>query len=41
VSIDLVPLAGTAGDELEAHQDAAVRQILLWLGQEHETGRRA
>jgi hypothetical protein len=40
-AIDLVPLAGSAGDELEARQDAAIRQILLWLGQLHETGRRA
>ena len=30
-SVELISLAGTAGDELEARQDAAIREVLLWL----------
>lgn len=35
-AVELIPFGGTAGDELEARQDAAVREVLLWLQRQRE-----
>jgi hypothetical protein len=39
-SVELIPIAGKAGDELDARQDAAICRIVLWLGCRQETERR-
>jgi hypothetical protein len=38
-AVELIPLGGTAGDELEARQDAAIREVLLWLQRRQEHAR--
>lgn len=36
--IDLIPAAGAAGDELEARQNAAIKEIIQWLQRQERTG---
>jgi hypothetical protein len=33
--VEWLPLAGRPGDELEARQNAAIKEILHWLQQRH------
>jgi hypothetical protein len=38
-AVEVVALAGTAGDELDARQDAAIKEILLWLSRRQDRTR--
>lgn len=38
-AVEVVALAGTAGDELNARQDAVIKEILLWLSRRQDPTR--
>ena len=38
-AVEVVALAGTAGDELDARQDAVIKEILLWLSRRQDPTR--
>jgi len=39
VAVEVVALAGTAGDELDARQDAVIKEILLWFSRRQDPTR--
>jgi hypothetical protein len=38
-AVEFVVLSGTAGDELDARQAAAIREVLVWLHRQREHSR--
>jgi hypothetical protein len=38
-AVEFVVLSGTAGDELDARQNAAIREVLMWLHRQREQSR--